>query len=232
MTELRNGDLNKLRQQEQAAYDRQAKAWDNLVKARKATNKAYRNMDEAWQQMLTDREIMKHEFEIYDACKAEIQPFWDKFKHIRRVNEPKIDALHEESCEEHFKMKMAIKRAEKKCRNGEDASAEREEAKIHETRRNELNAQVRELKQEIKCAKLRAKEEDEKVDRGCYEEATERYNASKAKHQDLAAHYKAMKSRRIECEQEYDEASAMHKRIKVELQNFIKLYGVFRPNKV
>ncbi|MBR3228960.1 hypothetical protein IKF67_01870 [Candidatus Saccharibacteria bacterium] len=231
MAEIRPGDLNKLRQQEEAAYNRQAEAWDNLVKARKATNKAYRNMEEAWQQMLTDREIMKHEFEIYDACKAEIQPFWNHFKHIRSINEPKMEALREEASEEHFKMKMAIKRAEKKCRNGEDASAEREEAKIHETRRNELNAQVRELKQEIKCAKLRAKEEDEKVDRSCYEEATERYNNSKARHQDLAAHYKAMKAWRTECEKEYEEASTEHKRIKVELQRFIKLYGVFRPNK-
>lgn len=214
----RDHELDRLKQEEQEAFRRKQAAWDRLVKARELTDAAHDEMERAWEKRLNAREIMNREFEAMKSAREVADDVWGEYKRIREANSYQIDSLRAEADREHEEMIRCFEQAstEYECGDKSMAPVYSEEGHQHQDRRNELNAEVHDLIQEIRDAKQHAEWTAPNSSGSSFSSAKAEFESAKAEHEALQARFKRFKEDRDRYKAEFDAAKAEHERLKEE----------------
>ena len=206
-------------QKEKESYEKLKEARYRQKKAKIALQRAYEKKEECSKKVDLYREIVKHEKEILKFNLSKNQVFWDYYEQVRSKNDPLIEKMRAEASQEHFKAQRLIKSVNRLNSNrGKD---DLELVKHHEQRRDELNEQVKNLKNEIKEAKRVAKEADSKIDRSACKDAEIHLKKADSEYREAIRDLEEKKRQKSICDKEKDEAETRYKRIKKELQEFI-----------
>lgn len=214
----RDHELDRLKQEEQEAFRRKQAAWDRLVKARELTDAAHDEMERAWEKRSNAREIMNREFEATKSAREVADDVWGEYKRIREANSYQIDSLRAEATREHEEMIRCFEQAstEYECGDKSMAPVYSEEGHRHQDRRDELNAEVHNLIQEIRDAKQHAECAAPSFNGSSFSSARAEFESAKAEHEALQARFKRFKEDLYRYKAEFDAAKAEHERLKEE----------------
>lgn len=217
----RDYELDRLKSEEQAAFQRKQSAWKNYADAKDRANAAYDEMESAWQERCRAREEMNREFEIMQNANSHHQEIWDEYGRIRDYNNSRIDSLRYEADSEHREMQMCFENASSEYSHGDKSMAPvyAEEGREHKERRDELNAEISSLIAEIKSAKERAQYLAPRTDSHAFHVAKDRFEDAKSAHQAAEREFKRRKSDRDRLKAIFDEAQAEHTRLKEAFQH-------------
>lgn len=201
-----------LRAKEQEAFRRKQDAYKDYSKAKSQANEAYKAMRSAWEKRCETREIMNHEFDILQAEREYYHSVWDEYNRIRNANSSLIESLRTEADHEHEEMKSCFDRASDAYTHGNKAEAPIYAAKGHEhkKRRDELNAKISTLIQEIRTAKAHACQLAPQTDSSDFHKAKERFEDAKAKHESAQDTFKYYKAKRDSFKLIFDSAQTEH----------------------
>ena len=202
----RNYELDRLKTEQQTAFERKQEAYQRYDEAKRRTQQAYDVMQDAWQERSDARDEMNREFEARQVAFDHNNAIWDEYKRIRDSNNYQIERLRQEADAEHQAMIDCFEQASMAYESGDGAAASlySSEGHDHKDRRNSLNAEVSALVQEIKDAKAYAESAAPKVDQSAYYAAKERFRQAKARHQAAEAEFKHEKAERDRLKAEFN----------------------------
>ena len=220
----RNHELDFLKSQEQDAFRRKQNAWQNYADARDRTKSAHDEMESAWQERSNAREEMNREYEAMQSASNHYREIWNEYGRIRDYNNSRIDSLRYEADSEHQMMVDCFNRASDAYNYGDKSEAPLLSAEGHEhkERRDELNAEIGTLIQEIKDAKANANWQAPKTDASAFHRAKEIFERAKAHHESVQTEFKRLKNERDHYKSEFDQAQAEHTRLKEQFQRKLK----------
>ena len=202
----KNYELDHLKIVEQDAFQRKQSAFQHYVAAKDRASKAYDEMEQAWQDRSFARNMMNCEFELNQQAWTQYRSVWDEYGRIKETNNPQIDQLRAEADFEHQAMQDAFNQASSEYEYGDKSMAPyySEQGHEHKARRDDLNAEVSRLCQEVKDAKARAEWSASKPDNSAFRDAKERFESTKARHESKQAEFKRLKAERDHAKAEFD----------------------------
>lgn len=217
---LRDSELDALKSEEKEAFRRKQEAFKRYRDAKERTDEAYEVMQRAWEELRIARDEMNREYEALQQAKEYNREVWDEYGRIRDYNNSRIETLRYEADCEHQMMKDCFERASDAYNYGDkaDASLYSAEGHEHKDRRDELNAEIGALIQEIRDAKENAKWRAPKVDSSAFYRAKEAFNNAKARHESAKERFKYLKEERNRLKAELDSAKGEHARLKERLR--------------
>lgn len=207
----RNYELDRLKAEQQAAFERKQKAYHKYDEARQRTQRAHDIMQEAWQERSDARDEMNREYEKRQAAFEHNDAIWDEYKRIRDHNNYQLEYLRSDADAEHRAMIECFEQASAAYESGDKAGASlySSEGHDHKDRRNELNAKVSSLVQEIKDAKAHAESAAPKVDSSAYNAAKARFEQAKQRHQAAQDNFNREREERNRLKGEFDRLQAV-----------------------
>lgn len=214
-----NTELNALKEKEQKAFEQKRIAYRLYTDAKVLTESARIVMDAAWSELCSARKEMNVEYCAVQASSDNYRTVWEEYGEIRDEKNARIQELMAEADSEHQKMKRCFRRANEAYKSGKrtDAPIFSAEGYKHRERRDELNAEVQVLIQEIKDARTSAEWMAPKTDSSAFHRARETFNAARAYHKETQDEYKRCKEERNRLKAEFDAAKAEHALVKNEL---------------
>lgn len=216
----RNYELDSLKSREQEAFQRKQAAWQKYADARARASAAHDTMEAAWQDRCSAREVMNREYEAMKASSDNSHDVWEEYRRIRDYNNSRIDSLRYEADREHQEMVNCFDRASSEYQYGDKSMAPvySQEGHEHKYRRDELNAEVSALIQEIKNAKANAEWRAPKTNNYGFHRAKDEFERAKSRHEVAQAEFKRLKAERDRLKAEFDAAHAEHTRLKEEFR--------------
>ncbi len=216
----RNQELDRIKSEEQAAFQRKQSAWNAYSEAKEYASSAHDAMQSAWEERSRARDEMNHEYEVMQSASENYHRVWDEYGRIRDYNNSRIDSLRNEADYEHQEMKRCFDQASNEYEYGNKsmASTYSQEGYSHKDRRDELNAEISELCREIKEAKQSAEWQAPKTDDSAFKAAKANFERAKSRHEAAEAEFKRLKFERDRLKADFDSAQAEHKRLKEEFQ--------------
>lgn len=216
----RNHDLDRIKSEEQAAFQRKQSAWAAYDEIKRRTSDAHNVMQSAWNERVGARDEMNREYDSMSTANERHREIWNEYGRIRDYNNSRIESLRYEANTEHYEMQRCFEQASSEYEYGEKsmASVYAQEGHRHKERRNELNAEISELCQEIRDAKQNAEWRAPKTDASSFRSAKARFEAAKERHEAAQAEFKRLKAERDRLKGRFDAAQAEHKRLKAEFQ--------------
>lgn len=212
----RNYELDRLKAAEQSAFERKQSAWVAYDEARRRASDAHSTMEFAWDERCRAREEMNREFETMQAASEHYREVWDEYGRIRDYNSSRIESLRSEADAEHQAMIDCFERASSEYEYGDKSVAPMYSAEghDHQDRRNELNAEISELCQEIKNARQNAEWRAPKTDSSAFHAAKAVFERAKAAHESAQSEFKQFKAERDRLKEEFNSAQVEHTRAK------------------
>jgi cell division protein FtsB len=227
----RNHELNHLKAIEQDAFQRKQSAFQRYIASKDRASEAHDEMERAWQERSSAREEMNHEFERNQQAWEHYRSVWDEYGRVKEANSRQIDRLRADADYEHQAMQDAFNQASSEYEYGDKSLAPyySQQGHEHKARRDDLNAEVSQLCQEIKDAKARAEWSASKPDDSAFRNAKERFESAKARHEHKQAEFKRLKAERDQAKAEFNSLQEEWKRCKDAFQT--KLEQVKAENK-
>lgn len=216
----RSAELDSLFARKQEAFTRKQAAFQKYVDAKNRANEAHDRMQSAWDQRVAAREEMNREFESMQQSKDSRDAIWADFNRLCQENSSRIDQLRQEADLEHEMMKNCFDSASTAYEYGNKADAPMyaSEGHIHKDRRDDLNAEVGRLIQEINNAKANAKWQTSSSHGNSFQSAKSNFNNAKMLHESAETEFKNAKAERDAYKTEFDSAQAEFERLKDECQ--------------
>ena len=216
----RSVELDNLFARKQEAFARKQVAFQKYVDARNRANEAHDRMQSAWDQRVAAREEMNREFESMQQSKDSRDAIWADFNRVCQENSSRIDQLRQEADMEHEMMKNCFDSASAAYEYGNKADAPMyaSEGRMHKDRRDDLNAEVGRLIQEINNAKANAKWQTSSSHGNSFQSAKSNFNSAKMLHESAETEFKNAKAERDAYKAEFDSAQAEFERLKNECQ--------------
>ncbi|MBP3899503.1 DUF1771 domain-containing protein [Candidatus Saccharibacteria bacterium] len=216
----RNQELDRIKSEEQVAFQRKQSAWNAYSEAKEYASSAHDAMQSAWEERSRARDELNHEYEVMQSASENYHRVWDEYSRIRDYNNSRIDSLRNEADYEHQEMKRCFDQASNEYEYGNKsmASTYSQEGHSHKDRRDELNAEISELCREIKEAKQSAEWQAPKTDNSAFKAAKASFERAKSRHESAEAEFKRLKLERDRLKADFDSAQAEHKRLKEEFQ--------------
>ena len=216
----RDQELDRIKSEEQAAFQRKQAAWAVWDEARSRADDAYDAMQSAWDERVDAKEEMNHEYELMQASSEHYREVWDDYGRIRDANNAQIDSLRNEADSEHHEMQRCFDQASHEYEYGDKSMAPvySQEGHEHKARRDELNAEVSRLCREVKEARQNAEWRAPKTDSSAFKAAQEKFHQAKARHEVAQTEFKRLKIERDRTKSEFRSAQAEHKRLKEAFQ--------------
>ncbi len=229
----KNHELDALKSREQEAFQRKQAAWREYADARDRANYAFDAMKSAGQERNDARETMNHEYDAMQAASNHYREVWDEYGRIRDRNNSQIDSLRGEADYEHQEMKRCYDQASFEYNYGDKsmASIYSQEGKSHKERRDELNAAISGLVQEIHSAKENAQWRAPKTDSSAFHRAKEAYDYAKRRHESAQAEFKRVAAERDRLKKAFDDAQEEHARLKEEFRDKVDEVRAERQNR-
>ena len=212
----RDLELDRLKSEEQAAFQRKQAAFQRYADIRDRTNAAYDESQRAWKARSSARDEMNHEYETMQRSREHHSEIWDEYGRIRDHNNSEIERLRSEADYEHQQMKDCFEQASSCYEYGDKSEAPywSQQGHDHKNRRDELNREVSRLCREVKDAKREAQWRAPKTDSSAFHRAKEIYERAKAHHESAQAEFKRLKAIRDCAKADFDSAHAEHVRAK------------------
>lgn len=217
---MRDTELDRIKCQEQAAFQRKQAAWSDYMDAKKRAEAAHEALETAWKERCDAREDMNREYEAMQSANSHYKEVWDEYGRTRDHNNSRIEQLRYEADREHSEMQRCFEQANSEYEYGDKSMAPvyAQEGRDHRDRRNELNAEISALCEEVKSAKQNAEWRATKADNSSFRRAQERFHQAKARHESAQAEFKRLKETRDRLKAVFDSAKAEHERLKAEFQ--------------
>ena len=212
----RSVELDNLFARKQEAFVRKQAAFQKYVDAKNRANEAHDRMQSAWDRRVAAREEMNREFESMQQSKDSRDAIWAEFNRLCQENSSRIDQIRREADMEHEMMKNCFDSASAAYEYGNkaDAPAYSMEGHMHKDRRDDLNAEVGRLIQEINNAKANAKWQTSSSHGNSFQSAKSNFNNAKMLHESAEAEFKSAKAERDAYKAEFDSAQAEFERLK------------------
>ena len=212
----RSVELDNLFARKQEAFGRKQAAFQKYVDARNRANEAHDKMQSAWDQRVAAREEMNREFESMQQSKDSRDAIWADFNRLCQENSSRINQIRQEADMEHEMMKNCFDSASAAYEYGNKADAPMyaSEGHMHKDRRDDLNAEVGRLIQEINNAKANAKWQTSSSHGNSFQSAKSNFNNAKMLHESAEAEFKSAKAERDAYKAEFDSAQAEFERLK------------------
>lgn len=216
----RSVELDNLFACKQEAFARKQVAFQKYVDARNRANEAHDRMQSAWDQRVAAREEMNREFESMQQSKDSRDAIWADFNRLCQENSSRINQIRQEADIEHEMMKNCFDSASAAYSYGNKADAPiyASEGHMHKDRRDDLNAEVGRLIQEINNAKANAKWQTSSSHGNSFQSAKSNFNNAKMLHESAETEFKNAKAERDAYKAEFDSAQAEFERLKDECQ--------------
>lgn len=216
----RSVELDNLFARKQEAFGRKQAAFQKYVDARNRANEAHDKMQSAWDQRVAAREEMNREFESMQQSKDSRDAIWADFNRLCQENSSRINQIRQEADMEHEMMKNCFDSASAAYEYGNKADAPMyaSEGHMHKDRRDDLNAEVGRLIQEINNAKANAKWQTSSSHGNSFQSAKSNFNNAKMLHESAETEFKNAKAERDAYKAEFDSAQAEFERLKDECQ--------------
>ena len=216
----RSVELDNLFACKQEAFARKQVAFQKYVDARNRANEAHDRMQSAWDQRVAAREEMNREFESMQQSKDSRDAIWADFNRLCQENSSRINQIRQEADIEHEMMKNCFDSASAAYSYGNKADAPMyaSEGHMHKDRRDDLNAEVGRLIQEINNAKANAKWQTSSSHGNSFQSAKSNFNNAKMLHESAETEFKNAKAERDAYKAEFDSAQAEFERLKDECQ--------------
>jgi hypothetical protein len=220
----RNHELDHLKAVEQDAFQRKQSAFQRYIASKDRASEAHDEVERAWQERSSTREEMNHEFERNQQAWEHYRSVWDEYGRVKEANNYQIDRLRADADYEHQAMQDAFNQASSEYEYGDKSLAPyySQQGHEHKARRDDLNAEVSQLCQEIKDAKARAEWSASKPDGSAFRNAKERFESAKARHEHKQAEFKRLKAERDQAKAEFDSSQEEWKRCKTTFQTKIE----------
>lgn len=201
-----NPELDRLKAEQQTAFERKQEAYQRYAEAKQRTQQAHDIMQEAWQERQIARIEMNREYEARQAAFDRNDAIWNEYKRIRDNNNYQLEYLRHDADAEHQAMIDCFEAASAAYESGDRAAASlySSEGHDHKDRRDSLNAEVSALVQEIKDAKAHAESAAPKVDQSAFYAAKERFTQAKTRHQAAETDFKREKAERDRLRAEFN----------------------------
>lgn len=192
----KNYELDRLKAEENIAFQRKQEAFQNYELARERANTAYDVMQSAWEERVRAREKMNQEFEKRKSAFEHHDSVWENYNRIRDYNNSRIESLKYDADSEHRAMQDCFDRANTEYEYGSKADAPiwSQEGHEHRERRNELNAEISALAQEVKNARDYAESCAPKVDSSAFEYSKNEFERAKSVHESAKAKFQQLKA--------------------------------------
>ncbi|MEY8493395.1 DUF1771 domain-containing protein [Lachnospiraceae bacterium 29-91] len=202
----RNYELDRLKVEQDIAFQRKQEAFHDYNLARERANAAHDVMQNAWEERVRTREKMNQEFENRKSAFEHHDSVWENYKHIRDYNNSRIESLKYDADSEHHAMQDCFDRAstEYEYGNKSEAPVLAQEGHEHKERRNELNAEISALAQEVKNAREYAESCAPKVDSSAFESAKNEFKRAKSVHESAQAEFQHLKAERDRLKNTFD----------------------------
>ncbi len=221
----RDPELDRLKAVEQAAFQRKQSAFQRYATARDRANEAHDKMERAWQERSSARDEMNCEFERKQQAWEHYRSVWDEYGRTKESNSSRIDQLRSEADYEHRAMQDAFEQASSEYEYGDKSMAPyySQQGHEHKDRRDDLNAEVSQLRQEIKDARSRAEWSASRPDESAFQSAKARFESAKARHESAQATFKRLKAKRDQAKAEFDSLQDEWERLKDAFQARLEL---------
>ena len=220
VSKRKDPELASLAARKKEALAHKQAIYADLQRVRRATGLAYQAMQDAWQARSSAKERMDDEYSsLQDKIEAN-QVIWDEYGRICSQNNTRIDALRADANCEHRDMITCFEHASDAYQYGDRAEAPiySRQGYEHQARRNELNAEISALIQEIKAAKQAAKSKSFVIDKTALFLAREEFLQAKSRHASAREEFKRRKAEQERLQAEFNAAHAAHLRLKAEFQ--------------
>lgn len=216
----RNYELDKLKAEQEIAFQRKQEAFQNYKSARDRVDTAHDTMQSAWEELVRMREKMNQEFETRQSAFERHDSVWEEYGRIRDYNNSQIELLKHEADDEHYAMQDCFERASDEYAYGDKAEAPiwSQEGYEHKARRDELNAKISELAHEVKSARAYAEACAPKADSSAFECAQAEFQNAKSFHESARAEFMHLKAERDRLKDEFDSLQAEYIRCRESFQ--------------
>ena len=216
----RSAELDSLFARKQEAFVRKQAAFQKYIDAKNRANEAHDRMQLAWDRRVAAREEMNREYNSMQQSKGSRDAIWADFNRVRQGNSSRIEQLRQEADMEHEMMKNCFDSASAAYEYGNKADAPMyaSEGRMHKDRRDDLNAEVGRLIQEINNAKANAKWQTSSSHGNSFQSAKSNFNSAKMLHESAETEFKNAKAERDAYKAEFDSAQAEFERLKNECQ--------------
>lgn len=205
-------ELDRLRAEQESLFQRKQAAFQSYAAIRDRANAAHNEMQSAWDERTVARERMNQEFEARKSAYRQRDEVWSEYGRIRDYNNARIDALRSEADSEHMAMQQCFEQASDAYEYGNKSEAPyyASEGHMHKDRRNELNAEIQCLVQEVREAKSYAQSVAPRVDSAAFDHAKADFERAKAYHEQTQARFRQLKSERDRAKDEFDRLQEAH----------------------
>lgn len=212
----RDLELDRLKSEEQAAFQRKQDAFQRYASAREHADAAYDESQRAWEARSSAREEMNREYETMQRSSEHYREVWDGYGRVRDQNNYEIERLRSEADYEHQQMVDCFEQASNCYEYGNKSEAPYWSQQGHDRkdRRNSLNEEVSRLCQEVKDAKREAEWRAPKTDSSAFHRAKDVFERAKSHHKSVQAEFKRLKSERDRAKSEFESAKEDHARVK------------------
>ncbi len=192
----KNYELDRLKAEENIAFRHKQEAFQNYDFVRKRANAAHDVMQNAWEERVRARKKMNREFENRKVTFEHHDSVWGNYKQIRDYNNSRIESLKYDADSEHRAMQDCFDRASTEYEYGNKSEAPiwAQEGHEHKERRNELNAEISTLAQEVKNARDYAESRAPKVDSSAFEYAKNEFERVKSMHESAQTEFQQLKA--------------------------------------
>ncbi len=212
----RDLELDRLKSEEQAAFQRKQDAFQRYAYIREHTNAAYDEAQRAWKFRSSARDEMNREYEAMQRSSEHYREIWNEYGRIHDQNNYKIERLRSEADCEHQQMINCFEQASNyyEYGNKSEASYWSQQGHEHKDRRNELNEEISRLCQEVKDAKREAQWRAPKTDSSAFHKAKDVFERAKEHHESAQAEFKRLKVDRDRMKADFESAKEEHAKAK------------------
>ncbi len=220
----RSHELDRLKAEQDAAFQRKQEAYQNYKCAKESTDIAHDVMQRAWDERVRAREKMNDAFEQRKDSFEHHDSVWGEYARIRDYNNSQIESLKYDADYEHRAMQDCFDRASDAYTYGNKSEAPilSQEGHEHKERRDELNAEISRLANEVKSAKTYAEIHAPRVDSSGFESAKAEFEQLKEVHESAQREFQNLKAEQERLKSIFGDLHAEHLRCKEAFQKKLR----------
>lgn len=211
--------LERLKKSEKEAFLNKQEAYRDFDYKRDLTKKAFSKMQACWQERVKYRNFMNCEFEIAQAEFAKRNEIWEEYHVLKDRLLAKVSQIQPQADKAHAEMKRLYSKAERAYASGDciKAPALAREAERLRNLRDKLNAEMKVYFDELRHAKEHAKKTAPFVDITGYQQAKERFEVAKAKHEEAQQRFRDLQKSSSDYRKKFRSAQSKHLKLRKKL---------------
>lgn len=211
---MSNSELDRLKSEEDAAFNRKQEAYKRYQEAKKRTDAAYQEQQASWNKVTIARNEMNRAYDERQYTRRNNDNVWSEYKRIRDNNNSQITYLKAQADSLYSNMKNAFERASDAYNYGNKADAKiySNEGKDYQAQLKSVNAQISRLGQEVKNARTHAEAYGGKTDSSSFTSAKNKFEDAKSVHKLIEAKFKSAKAERERLHSEFKTLNEEYKR--------------------